>query len=99
MTTQDLDPRATESMESRARHYVRELRGFYRLLATAGLVIALTFTINLISSPGRWWFLWVVFGMGIAVAFKGVKLALDGRFLGPDWEARKMREYAERDRA
>lgn len=95
MTTEDLD---TRSREERARRHVRELRGFYKLLAIAGLVIAVTFVVNLIRSPGHWWFLWVVFGLGIAVAFRGVKLALDGRLLGADWEARKTREYLERDR-
>jgi hypothetical protein len=30
-------------------------------------VIALTGTINFMTSPGHWWFQWVALGMGIAV--------------------------------
>ncbi len=40
-------------------------------------VIALCFTINLMTSPGHWWVQWVVLGMGIAVIsawWRAVKL-------------------------
>jgi hypothetical protein len=85
------------SREIEARTYVRDLRTFYRLLGTAALVLALTFTINLITSPGRWWFLWVAFGLGIAIAFPGFRLLLRGRLFGKAWEERKVREYIDRD--
>jgi uncharacterized protein (DUF983 family) len=85
------------SRETRARAYVRDLRAFYRLLITAALVLALTFTINLVTSPGRWWFLWVGFGFSVAIAFSGLNLLLHGRVLGAAWEERKVREYLERD--
>lgn len=83
--------------EIRARGYVRELRAFYRLLFTATLVLAVTFTINYVTSPGRWWFLWVAFGFGIAIAFSALNLLLRGRLFGAEWEERKVREVMERD--
>lgn len=30
-------------------------------------VVGLCFVINLVTSPGHWWFLWVALGMGIAL--------------------------------
>ena len=84
--------------EARARAYIRDLRAFYRLLGTAVLVIAMTFTINLVVTPGRWWFLWVVFGFGVALAMAGANLLLKGRFFGAEWEERKVREYLERNK-
>jgi hypothetical protein len=83
--------------EARARAYVRDLRSFYRLLGTAAMVLAITFTVNYLTSPGRWWFLWVAFGFGIALAFSGLKLLLKGRLFGAEWEERKVREYLERN--
>lgn len=84
--------------EARARAHIRDLRAFYRLLGTALLVLAITFTINYVTYSGRWWVLWVAFGFGVALAFSGLKLLLQGRFFGADWEDRKVREYLDRDR-
>lgn len=67
-----------------AQRFVRRLRKFYSLLGVSVLVIALTATINVLTSPGRWWFVWVVFGMGIAVAFSAFDLFAMRRVLGPD---------------
>ncbi len=90
-------PDATsDAREAEARAYVRSLRQFYRLLLTAAAVIALTGTINYISSRGYWWFLWVVFGFAIAIVFSGINLLLRGRVLGSAWEERKVRQYLDR---
>jgi len=85
-----------DAREAEARAYVHSLRQFYRLLLTAAVVIALTGTINYISSRGYWWFLWVVFGLAIAIAFSGINLLLRGRVFGSAWEERKVREYLDR---
>lgn len=47
-------------------------RDLWRLL----LLGALLFVINLVTSPGSWWFYWPLFGIGIAVAVRAF------RFLG-----------------
>jgi hypothetical protein len=83
--------------EARARAYIHDLRAFYRLAGTAALVLVITFTINYVTNPGRWWVLWVAFGFGVALAFSGVKLLLKGRLFGPDWEERKVREILDRE--
>lgn len=79
-----------------ARRQVREVRAFYMHALTYVLVIGFLAALNLITSPGRLWFLWAAFGWGIGVCAHGFNtFALCG-FLGPDWEQRKMREYLER---
>jgi hypothetical protein len=83
--------------EARARAYIHDLRAFYRLAGTAALVLVITFTINYVTNPDRWWALWVAFGFGVALAFSGVKLLLKGRLFGADWEERKVREYLDRN--
>jgi len=47
-------------------------RDLWRLL----LLGALLFVINLVTSPGSWWFYWPLFGIGIALAIRAF------RFLG-----------------
>ena len=86
-----------QAREAQAREYVRHLRGFYRLLLTAALVLVITFTVNYVATPGRWWALWVAFGFGIALAFSGLNLLLRGRLLGTAWQERKVREHLERN--
>lgn len=81
--------------EEEARRYVRALREFWWLLLVAVLVVAACATVNLLTAPGRWWFVWVVFGFGVALAFKAVRLFALRNFLGSEWEERKVREYLE----
>ena len=81
-----------------ARRRVRNLRGFYThlvlyVLVNAGLVI-----LNLVTSPGRWWFGWATAGWGIGLLAHGLAVFAFGGWLGADWEQRKIREYLERDK-
>ncbi len=86
-----MQPAEPDSAELReTRRYVRRLRDFYTLLATAVLVIALTATINLVTAPHRLWFLWVVFGFAVAVAFSALRVFGRSLWLGPDWERRQI---------
>lgn len=87
----DADPR-----EQQARDYVKSLREFWWLLLISLPVIATTAVVNWLTSPGRWWFVWVVFGLGVALLFKGVQLLGQRSFLGPEWEERKVREFLDR---
>lgn len=87
------DPRSRE-----ARRYVKALREFYGLLLLSVAVIAVTGIVNVLTSPGRWWFLWVVFGMGVAVLFSGLRVFGRSRYFGADWEARQIQRYLERGR-
>lgn len=80
-----------------ARAYVRRLRAFYNLCGVAVLVIALSGVVNYVTSPGRWWVGWVVFGFAVAIAFSALDTFGRQRWFGPDWEERKVRELLDRD--
>ena len=73
-----------------ARRHARRLRGFYTLLAVAAAVIALTAVVNLLTSPQRLWFPWVVFGFGVAIAFSALDVFGRSLWLGADWERRQV---------
>lgn len=94
------DPAAADAATAQAieaRKYVKGLRDFYPLLATAVIVIAISMFVNF-GTGGPMWFYWLIFGFTIAIAFT----ALDtfGRNLEPgrDWQERKLRESLERQR-
>jgi hypothetical protein len=40
-----------------------------KFLVTAPFIVLFLFVINLITSPGEWWFQWAAFGIGIAWFF------------------------------
>ena len=37
-----------------------------KFLITGPMILAMLFVINLVTSPGHWWFQWAAFGIGIA---------------------------------
>jgi hypothetical protein len=37
-----------------------------KFLVTAPFLVVLLFVINLLTSPGQWWFQWAALGLGIA---------------------------------
>lgn len=91
-----MDPIPTEVRQREARRYVKALREFYGLVFTSFAVIAITGAVNVLTSPGRWWFAWVALGMAVAVLFSALRLFGRSRFLGAAWEARQIQRYLER---
>jgi uncharacterized membrane protein len=85
---QTVEPDPAEQKE--ARRYARKLRGFFTLLAVAAGVIVLAATLNLVKSPDRLWFLWVVFGFALAIAFSALNVFGRNLWFGPDWERRQI---------
>jgi uncharacterized membrane protein len=79
-----------------ARCQVRRLRGFYSHLSVYLAVNAGLLLINLFSSPGRLWVVWPLAGWGIAIVIHGASVFLAGRWLGREWEERKIREIMDR---
>jgi len=71
---------------------VRQLRGFYTHLSVYLAVNAGLLVINLLSSPGRLWVVWPLAGWGIAVLIHAAGVFLGGRWLGAEWERRKVEE-------
>lgn len=84
--------------EDQAREYVRALRGFYVHLTIYLTANLLLFILDMLT-PGGPWFMWPLFGWGIAVAMNGVAVLTSGRLLGPDWENRKVAKIREHEAA
>ena len=80
----------------RARQRVELLRGFYGHAAVFVIVNVSLIAYNLVSSPERLWFVATLFGWGIGLLAHGVYAWSAGRFLGPSWTERKIREELER---
>jgi len=67
-------------VEEKSDAYVRAERraeaklGFYKSLVVYLAVNLLLFLINLLTSPGKWWFYWPLFFWGIGVFFHFLKV-------------------------
>jgi hypothetical protein len=93
------DSSTEDAAYQRARKHVEALRGFYTHLTVFVCVNILLFLINILSSPHTLWFFWPLLGWGIGLiahAFSVFGFGR-GRWLGQDWEERKVREYVDRD--
>jgi protein-S-isoprenylcysteine O-methyltransferase Ste14 len=89
MRRQDEDERAV-------RRRIYRMRGFQRCVSVSGVVVAVLFVVNLMSSPGDWWVVWPMLGLGFVLAINAVQVyGVDG-LLGPDWEDRKRQELRSR---
>ena len=81
-----------------AKKRVKELRDFYRNLLTYAGVNIVLIIINLVTSPGTLWFYWVTVFWGIAILLHASKVfILKGKFLGKEWEEKKIKEIMGKD--
>jgi hypothetical protein len=81
-----------------AKKRVKALKGFYRNLFTYVAVNLLLIVINLITSPDSLWFYWVTIFWGIAIVLHASKVfILKGKFLGKEWEEKKINEMMEKE--
>jgi len=82
----------------KAKTRVEELRGFYRNLLTYAGVNILLIIINLVTSPGSLWFYWVTIFWGIGIVLHASKVfILKDKFLGKEWEEKKIKEIMEKE--
>lgn len=89
-------PRGGDEDERAIRRRIYSMRAFQRRAATFGVVLAGLFVINLMSSPGDWWVVWPLLGMGFFLAVNAVKVYGVDPVLGPEWEERKRQELRAR---
>ena len=83
----------------KAKKRVEELRKFYRNLITYTVINVILIIINLVTSPGRLWFYWVTIFWGAAILLHASKVfVLRGKFLGEEWEEKKIKEIMEKER-
>lgn len=86
-----------QQLRARAEKRVKELKGFYVNLLTYGVVNLGLFLINLLTSPGYWWFLWVMLGWGIGLVAHAAHVFGAGGLFGRDWEERKIQEIMDKE--
>lgn len=83
----------------KARDRVQEIKGFYAhaamyLLANAALVALNLATLH--KNDGIIWFIWPVIGWGVVLAVHAISVFGIGRFLGKDWEQRRIQQELDR---
>ncbi len=82
----------------KAKRRVKELKDFYRNLMTYVAVNILLIVINLITSPDKLWFFWVTIFWGIGIVLHASRVfILKGKFLGQEWEKKKIKEIMEKE--
>jgi hypothetical protein len=87
-----------EEKYTRAQRRVRKIRHFYENLITYFLINVLLIAINFIFSPNHLWFYWVTIFWGLAIVIHAIKLfTIRDRFLGDEWEQRKIKEIMDKD--
>jgi hypothetical protein len=92
------DDLSEDDIRRRARRRLIRVKAFYSHLVVYAAVNALLHLINLVNGH-RYWAIWPLLGWAIAVAIQAAStFQWPAQFLGPDWEARKLREYADAER-
>ncbi|HSD08347.1 2TM domain-containing protein [Flavobacterium sp.] len=80
-----------------ARKRVIEIRKFYQHLTVFVLCNPIIIVVNLMTSPGYLWFLWSLFGWGIAIVLHAMKTFNFSPFFDKEWEERKIREILDKE--
>jgi len=93
-----MDPISNDPRYDEARRHVQAVRGFYSHAVVYAVVNIGLFGLNLLTSPGRWWFGWPALGWGIGLAFHALAVFAFHGWFGAEWEQRKIREYLDRHR-
>jgi len=82
----------------RAQKRVHAVRGFWGHFITYIVVNIILFIINLVRSPGDWWFYWVIIGWGIAIVINALSVFAFGKFQGKKWEEAKIKEILDKEK-
>ena len=82
----------------RAKKRVEQIKEFYGHLTSYVVVMLFLLFINLKYTPENLWFFWPMLGWGIGLLFHAMKVSNYTRFLGKDWEERKLKEFLEQEK-
>ena len=81
-----------------AKARVEKIKKFYGKVQSFLITIIIVATINYYLNEWAYpWFLWVVFGLGISLALKAIKIFNLNPFMGRNWEERKIQEYMQQN--
>jgi hypothetical protein len=88
---------STDSYE-KAHKRVQAKKKFYKHLGTYLVMSTFFYILNMLTSPGAWWFYWPMLGWGIGIAMQYVNVfGFPGSGLGsPDWEERELEKEIRR---
>ena len=89
----------TNEKYKRAKQRVDDVKGFYVHLFIYIVVNVFLFIMNVLLTPGEWWFyfpliIWGVFG--ILFHFLEV-FVVENKIFGKEWEEKKIKEYMDDD--
>lgn len=82
----------------RAKKRVEDIKGFYVHLLVYIAVNLGIFLINLLTSPGVWWFKWALIGWGMGLAAHGLSVFVFSSIMSKDWEEKKIKELMEKNK-
>ena len=80
----------------KAKKRVEEIKGFYTHAIVYVVINTGLFLLNLFTSPGGWWFYWVLFGWGIGLFFHAMGVFVFNRFPSKKWEEQKIKEVMDK---
>ena len=80
----------TQSDEAWALTRVRKKKEFFVHLAQFVVVMPILAVMNVMTTPGTLWILWVLFGWGLALALHGLAVWQKFSFLDGEWERREV---------
>ena len=78
-----------------ARRQVRKQKGFWIHLAAFLVANAAMAALNLVKTPDKLWFYWVILGWGAGVVLHA--LLVFGGGIAKNWEEKKIQEILKRD--
>ncbi|MBK6772681.1 MAG: 2TM domain-containing protein [Ignavibacteria bacterium] len=81
-----------------ARKRVKALKGFYMNLFFYITINIFLIIVNLVTSPDRLWFYWVLFGWGIGIAFQAFSVFGKNAIFNSGWEEKKIKEYMDKNK-
>ena len=81
--------------EEEARKRVKEIKGFYGHFTSYVVVSIFFFALNMLTSPGEFWFFYPMLGWGIGLGIHAMNTF--NPFGSPDWEERKVQELMDQD--
>jgi hypothetical protein len=79
-----------------AKKRVCAIRDFYTHVVVYIVVNIGLFALNFVTSYGRWWFYWVIFGWGLGVLGHAYDVYGSNFFFGKDWEDKKIAEILDK---
>ncbi|MBA7508655.1 hypothetical protein ES705_00587 [subsurface metagenome] len=82
----------------RAQKRVQAIKGFWGHFITYLVINVVLFIIDLFTTPGEWWFYWVIIGWGIAIVINALSVFAFGKFHSKKWEEAKIKEILDKEK-